>query len=231
LTTILDKRTLALLLPRAIELDWGVNQYDKAFLRRIAKQGKAGNRVDRGRLNRLLGEFALTIPPHRSEGEVPVYPEPVAVDSVVIDPDLGVPETVSHAPRRARRYGGPKKDVTPPLDTSKGVLAALNDRWRVVDGEGQWILESRVSPTEWKARSFHRDKAALLRCVREDCGEAAITALRFLPDYHHGGGDFLDAPRCSVCGGWKTLPQGGLPRHMFCIEVRKAKKERLDQAA
>jgi hypothetical protein len=211
LTTILDKRTLALLLPRAIELDWGVNQYDKAFLRRIAKQGKAGNRVDRGRLNRLLGEFALTIPPHRSEGEVP--------------------ETISHAPRRARRYGGPKKDVTPPLDTSKGVLAALNDRWRVVDGEGQWILESRVSPTEWKARSFHRDKAALLRCVREDCGEAAITALRFLPDYHHGGGDFLDAPRCSVCGGWKTLPQGGLPRHMFCIAVRKAKKEKLDEAA
>jgi hypothetical protein len=28
-------------------------------------------------------------------------------------------------------------------------------------------------------------------------------------------------PRCKVCKRWKLLPRDGLPRHMFCIAVRK----------
>src|SRR5262249_47033401 len=30
--------------------------------------------------------------------------------------------------------------------------------------------------------------------------------------------------RCKVCGRWEMLPQGYLPRHMFCIAVRKREK-------
>ena len=32
---------------------------------------------------------------------------------------------------------------------------------------------------------------------------------------------FGDWPRCKVCKCWELLPRNGLPRHMFCIEVRK----------
>jgi hypothetical protein len=28
-------------------------------------------------------------------------------------------------------------------------------------------------------------------------------------------------PRCKVCKRWELLPRDGLPRHMFCIAVRK----------
>ena len=67
-TTLPNDITLALL-PRAIALDWGVKPDDRTFLRRIHRQGgAAGNRADRKRLNRLLGEFALrgAYPPART---------------------------------------------------------------------------------------------------------------------------------------------------------------------
>lgn len=28
-------------------------------------------------------------------------------------------------------------------------------------------------------------------------------------------------PICPVCGLWQVMPKQGLPRHMFCIAVRK----------
>ena len=34
-------------------------------------------------------------------------------------------------------------------------------------------------------------------------------------------GTFDDWPRCKVCKRWKMLPRDGLPRHMFCIALRK----------
>src|SRR5262245_36503110 len=30
--------------------------------------------------------------------------------------------------------------------------------------------------------------------------------------------------RCKVCGRWEMLPQGYLPRHLFCIAVRKRER-------
>jgi hypothetical protein len=34
-------------------------------------------------------------------------------------------------------------------------------------------------------------------------------------------------PRCRVCGRWELLPRDGLPRHLFCLAVRKRKKSDL----
>ena len=36
-------------------------------------------------------------------------------------------------------------------------------------------------------------------------------------------------PRCKVCNRWELLPRDNLPRHMFCIAVRKG-AGRLEQA-
>ena len=35
-----------------------------------------------------------------------------------------------------------------------------------------------------------------------------------------------DWPRCKVCKRWDLLPRSNLPRHMFCIAVRKRQRER-----
>jgi hypothetical protein len=37
-------------------------------------------------------------------------------------------------------------------------------------------------------------------------------------------GTFDDWPRCKVCKRWEMLPRDGLPRHMFCIAVRKRER-------
>jgi hypothetical protein len=145
---------------------------------------------------------------------VPVVREPYSFE---------LPEVVCSSHEQPEPPRPPQEEVPAPLHTSKGVLAALNDRWRVWDGDGQWVLEYRSSDARWAPRSFHREKAALLRSIREYCGEADITALRFMPDYHYGA-DLLDAPRCSICGQWEARPQGGLPRSMFCIATRKRQK-------
>jgi hypothetical protein len=42
-----------------------------------------------------------------------------------------------------------------------------------------------------------------------------------LPEHHDGFTEV--APRCEVCGRIKTKPTAGLPRHMFCIAMRKAR--------
>src|SRR5215469_10636107 len=34
---------------------------------------------------------------------------------------------------------------------------------------------------------------------------------------------FTEWPRCTVCGRWKMLPKDGLPRHMFCIALRRTR--------
>jgi predicted nucleic acid-binding Zn ribbon protein len=37
-------------------------------------------------------------------------------------------------------------------------------------------------------------------------------------------------PVCNVCRLWAVLPQRGLPRHLFCIAVRKAWREKPELA-
>lgn len=37
-------------------------------------------------------------------------------------------------------------------------------------------------------------------------------------------------PVCPVCKLWRMLPRNGLPRHLFCIAVRKAGHSRIELA-
>ena len=79
-----------------------------------------------------------------------------------------------------------------PAHPSNRLIVQLNERWKVVDDPLQWILQRRKgSPRKknsgWQGRSFCRTREALLRCVREYCGEvdpAALDKLHELPDWH-----------------------------------------------
>ena len=72
------------------------------------------------------------------------------------------------------------------------VIAQLNEKWRVVDGSLQWILQHkkgnpRKKSSGWRGRSFCRTREALLRCVHEYCSDvdpAALAKLKGLPDWH-----------------------------------------------
>jgi hypothetical protein len=76
-------------------------------------------------------------------------------------------------------------------------LVQLNDRWRVIDDSKQWILQYRRNyrgrsdgsedPRSWEGKRFCRTRNALLRDIRENCGEvdpAAVAILVALPDWH-----------------------------------------------
>jgi len=77
-----------------------------------------------------------------------------------------------------------------PAHPSNRLLAQLNTNWRVVDDPLQWILQRRKgNPRKknsgWRSRSLCRTRDALLRCVREHCGEIdpeALATLKELPD-------------------------------------------------
>jgi hypothetical protein len=79
-----------------------------------------------------------------------------------------------------------------PAHPSNQLVAQLNERWRVVDDPLQWKLQrkkgnARKRNSGWRDRSFCRTRDALLRCVREYCGEvepAALAKLSALPQYH-----------------------------------------------
>ena len=84
-------------------------------------------------------------------------------------------------------------DSTPaPAHPSNGLIARLNENWRVVDDPLQWILQRkkgnpRNKNTGWQSRSFCTTREGLLRCVREYCGEvepAALAKLAALPPNH-----------------------------------------------
>ena len=85
------------------------------------------------------------------------------------------------------------------LHQPKRLIAQLNKTWRIIDNPQQWILQrkkgnARSKNSGWKDRSFCRTRDALLRCVREYCGEveqAALAQLTALPAFH--GTQNLDA--------------------------------------
>jgi hypothetical protein len=63
----------------------------------------------------------------------------------------------------------------------------LNDRWRVSFDELQWILEKRRSGTRWRGSAYCVTRSALLRNIRERCGDAdpdALAEVKALPDWH-----------------------------------------------
>ena len=84
------------------------------------------------------------------------------------------------------------KVLNDPAHPSNRVVAQLNASWRVVDDPLQWILQRRKgNPRKkslgWQGRSFCRTRDALLRCVREYCGEIdleALSMLKDLPEWH-----------------------------------------------
>ena len=91
-------------------------------------------------------------------------------------------------PARATSLDAPSLPAHP----SNRLIAQLNANWRVVHHPLQWILQRRKgNPRKknsgWQHRSFCTTREALLRCVRESCGEVdqvALTALQALTDHH-----------------------------------------------
>ena len=79
-----------------------------------------------------------------------------------------------------------------PAHPSNRLVAQLNASWRVIDDQLQWILQRtkgnpRKKNAGWRDRSFCRTRDALLRCVREYCGEvdpSALATLKALSDWH-----------------------------------------------
>ena len=95
-------------------------------------------------------------------------------------------------------------------------VARLSDTARVVECKDgiQWILQRR-SGDQWKGLAYCRTRAAL---IREACG-----LLGHVPEalFHHHDGFIEVVSRCGVCGRIATKPTGALPRHLFCLAVRK----------
>ena len=78
-----------------------------------------------------------------------------------------------------RAYQDHSERPAHPLDR---LVAQLNESWRVVDDPLQWILQRRKGNPRpknsgWRDRSFCRTRDALLRCVREYCGEIDVNSL------------------------------------------------------
>jgi hypothetical protein len=76
----------------------------------------------------------------------------------------------------------PHQVVKRPAHPSNRLVAQLNATWRVVDDPLQWILQRkkgnpRNKNSGWRGRSFCRTRDALLRCIREYCGEVDVRAL------------------------------------------------------
>jgi hypothetical protein len=96
-------------------------------------------------------------------------------------------------PSNVRDAGSvPHQAVAGPAHPSNRLIAQLNASWRVIDDPLQWILQRtkgnpRKKNSGWRDRSFCRTRDALLRCVREYCGEvdpSALATLKALSDWH-----------------------------------------------
>jgi hypothetical protein len=82
-----------------------------------------------------------------------------------------------------------------PRTHSNRLVAQLNGTGGVVDDPLQWILQRkkgtpRKKNSGWRSRSFCRTREALLRCVREYCGEVnvdCLAELQALPNWHPVG--------------------------------------------
>jgi len=114
--------------------------------------------------------------------------KPFQIISLGTTPKKGVrkPSNIRYAVQRTY-------DAIPLLaHPSNGLVAQLNARWRVVYDPLQWVLQRRKGnprskSTGWASRSFCSTREALLRRVREYCGEVeprAFANLAALPEHH-----------------------------------------------
>jgi hypothetical protein len=116
------------------------------------------------------------------------WPETARPDEICVDLEIGVrePQAVGYDNILAPDLR------SSPAHPSKGGIAHLNPKWRVIEDPLQWILQRKKgNPREknsgWQSRSFCRTREGLLRCVREYCGEVdadGLAQLEALPDYH-----------------------------------------------
>jgi hypothetical protein len=63
----------------------------------------------------------------------------------------------------------------------------LNGRWRVEYDPLQWVLAKRRCGTRWRGNAFCTTRQALLRNIRERCGDIdpdALAEVMALPDWH-----------------------------------------------
>jgi hypothetical protein len=104
-------------------------------------------------------------------------------------------------------------------DEGYPAVVRLGDTVRVIDCKDgiQWILQRRYGD-QWRGVAFCRRRDTLIREAKKLLGHVS-EALLSLPEHHDGLSD--DASRCGVCGRLRGRPKGGLPRHLFCLAVRK----------
>ena len=105
-------------------------------------------------------------------------------------------------------------------DDAYPTLVALEGRARVINCKDnmQWVLQRRRGE-QWSAVAFCRTRDALIREARRR-GYVYQPLLR-LPAHHNALADIT--ARCHVCGGIKSKPRPGLPRHFFCIAEHRHK--------
>src|SRR5262249_17442642 len=114
--------------------------------------------------------------------------QPSRNDPIGTHPSRGVRELVivGEAPSE------PSDVAKVPAHRFYRLVAYLNQSFRVVDDPLQWMLQQRKGNprkknSSWRGRSFCRTRDALVRCVRECCGEIAaeaVSKLQTLPDWH-----------------------------------------------
>jgi hypothetical protein len=110
----------------------------------------------------------------------------------------------------------PHQVVKRPAHPSNRLVAQLNATWRVVDDPLQWILQRkkgnpRNKNSGWRGRSFCRTRKALLRCIREYCGEVDVGALarvKSLPEWHSDWDRKTTPPNLDVLRTDQAQPEG-----------------------
>jgi len=114
-------------------------------------------------------------------------------DQAVLSSD---PSAHKEGVRQGSTAGTSAEDRRCPFDSpahlSNRLVASLNHNWRLLDDQLQWRLQrkkgnSRRKNSGWQDRSFCTTREALLRCVRERCGEVdplSIATLSALPEQH-----------------------------------------------
>jgi hypothetical protein len=100
--------------------------------------------------------------------------------------------TVRQSDKDVRPPTSPSPSSSPLAHPSNRRIAQLNKSWRVMDDPLQWVLQRRKgNPRKknsgWQDRSFCTTREALLRCIREYCGDVdqnALADLQALPEHH-----------------------------------------------
>jgi hypothetical protein len=113
-------------------------------------------------------------------------------------------------------------------DNARVVVQDGNRRIIACRDRSQWIIQRGDAEGRWTSISFCRWRDTLLRLCT-GWSDDALAVIRALPS----GIEQPDHewPRCKCCGNWDMLPRDGLPRHMFCIAVRKARRDRQQDRA